>query len=239
MRLIRSNCRIQFTAADIDFILEVLQPGVQTKECVEGLLADEDTRDLLLDDEQLFRAVLECRGCLRVSTHLYFYILVRQVFRQAGLADRRVADYVAEVLAEFSRTKHTQLRLRGQETALTYFCDLLAALQTVDDTTRFYIQAHVGNSSLFLSGIFPEHIRYRADYRGAPGLKYYEDLGRSNFRAASDHRLAQQYDLAEVYFTLAERFQDTRLALNDLGERLVCLNDADCARVLHWLGDPS
>ena len=101
------------------------------------------------------------------------------------------------------------------------------ALQSADDRTSFYIRTHIGNHSLFLSGIFPQRIRYRAERKGFPDLQYYESLGQSSFRIASDHRLAQRYDLAPIYSTLAERFQETRQALNDISERLVCLGDLD------------
>ena len=62
------------------------------------LLADEESRDLILDDEALLHALLERGGCCRVSSHFYFYVLVRNVFRRADIGDRTVADYVAEVL---------------------------------------------------------------------------------------------------------------------------------------------
>ena len=48
-------------------------------------------------------------------------------------------------------------------------------------------------------------------------------------RVASDHRLARKYELAGIFHTLAERFQDTRVALNDLGDRLITLGDPDSA----------
>ena len=83
------------------------------------------------------------------------------------------------------------------------------------------------NQSLFLSGVFPDRIRFRAEHRGSPDLNYYEGLGRTNYRVASDHRLAQRYDLAKVLGTLAERFQTTRLALNDIADRLFSLGDID------------
>src|SRR5688572_23843275 len=111
MQVIRPNCRAQFSAEDIDFIVKTL--GNQRRECLIDLLKDEETRDLILDDEMLFRAVLERPECLRISTHLYFYILVRNVFRGSGLAERELADYVAEVLADFSRTHRTQCRVNG------------------------------------------------------------------------------------------------------------------------------
>jgi len=227
VKVIQPNCRVQFTAEDIDFILSVLRPKVGNAECLVKLLTDEESRDLILDDEDLLRAVLEHRSCLRISTHFYFYILVRQVFRRSRIMERGVADYVAEVLTEFSRLERTECRPNGQTQSLDYFFEMLGALQTADDTTRFYIRAHVGNYSLFLSGIFPDRIRFRAEYRGAPDLKYYEELGRANYRVASDHRLARKYDLDGIFNTLAERFQATRLALNDLGERLITLADVE------------
>jgi len=227
MHVIQPNCRVQFTAEDIDFILSVLRPKVGAADSLIKLLADEETRDLILDDENLLRAVLEHRSCLRISAHFYFYILVRQVFRRSGIQGREVADYVAEVLTEFSRLERTQCRIKGQVQPLDYFFEMLGALQTVDDTTRFYIRAHIGNYSLFLSGIFPDRVRFRAEFRGAPDLKYFEELGRANYRVASDHRLARKYDLDGIFNTLSERFQTTRLALNDLGERLITLGDIE------------
>jgi hypothetical protein len=225
MKMIRPNCRAQFAAEDIDFILSVLGTKIGTAECLIKLLADEEERDLILDDEALLHALLERPGCLRISSRFYFYILVRQVLRRADIQDREVADYVAEVLAEFSRAEQGGCMVPGQATPLEYFFELLAALQTADDRTAFLIRVHIGNHSLFLSGVFPERIRYRAEVRGFPDLKYYEGLGRTHYRVASDHRLAQRYEVAEIFSTLAERFETTRLALNDIAERYFCIGD--------------
>lgn len=134
MMMIRPNCRAQFGAGDIDFILSVLGPKVGTAECLVKLLADEEARDLILDDEALLHALLERLGCLRVSSRFYFYILVRQVLRRSDIQDRAVADYVAEVLAEFSRAERARCVVPGQATPLDYFFEMLAALQTAATT---------------------------------------------------------------------------------------------------------
>jgi hypothetical protein len=154
MKMIQPNCRVQFAAEDIDFIVSVLGSRLGNAECLIQLLADEESRDLVLDDEALLRALLERRGCLRVS---------------------------------------------------------------------------IGNHSLFLSGVFPERIRFRAEKRGFPDLKYYETLGRSQYKAASDHRLAQRYELSNILHILSERFETTRLALNDISDRLFSLGDSNYA----------
>ena len=227
MKMIQPNCRVQFAAEDIEFIVSVLGPKTGDMDCLVKLLTDEETRDLILDDEALFRALLERRGCLRVSTHFYFYVMVRQVFLRSDLKDRAVADYVAEVLAEFARTERARCVMPGQTNPLDYFFEMLAALQTADERTSFQIRVHIGNHSLFLAGVFPERIRFRAEKKGFPDLKYYEALGRSQYRAASDHRLAQRYELANIFDTLSERFAATRRALNDISDRVFSLGDAN------------
>lgn len=225
MMVIRPNSRVQFTAEDIDFIVGVLGQKAGSAQTLTQLLADEEARDLILDDESLLHAVLEHRSCLRISTHLYFYILVRHTFRRSDLKDRPLADYVASVLAEFSQVERTRCVVKGQP--VDYFFEMLAALQTADDTTGFYIRACIGNQSLFLSGVFPDRIRFRAERRGAPSLSYYEGLGRANYRVAGDHRLARKYDVDAIFNTLSERFHQTRMALNDLRERMVSLGDPE------------
>lgn len=225
MKVIRPNCRVQFTAEDIAFVLQVLSPGTDNNPALVSLLTDEDSRDRILDDERLYQALLQGTGCLRISSHLYFYVLVRHVLRKAGIEDRRVADYVAELLAEFSRLERVHLQLTADFNPLEYLFEMLAALQQADERTRFLIRAHIGNHSLFLSGVFPERIRHRAEMKGFPDLSYYEGLGRSSYRVASDHRLAQRYELAPVFSTLSECFHETRRALNDLADRLFHLGD--------------
>jgi len=227
MKMIQPNCRVQFAAEDIEFIVSVLGAKLGTAECLVKLLADEESRDLILDDEALFHALLERRGCLRVTSRFYFYILVRHAFRRSDIHDRRVADYVAEVLSEFARAERARCVVPGQSNPLDYFFEMLTALEKADERTSFFIRVHIGNHSLFLSGVFPERIRFRAESRGFPNLKYYEGLGRTQYRMASDHRLAQRYEVANILSTLAERFETTRLALNDIADRLFSIGDAD------------
>ena len=229
MKLIQPNCRIQFTAQDIDFIVTVLGHKIGTADCLIKLLADEESRDLILDDETLFHALLEHRGCLQVSSRFYFYVLVRHVFKRSDIDDRSVADYVAEVLSAFSDSKRSSCILPGQNNPLDYFFEMVSALQTADDRTSFQLRVHIGNHSLFLAGVFPDRIRARAEQRGFPDLRYYEQLGRTHYRIAGEHRLAQRYNLENVLRTLAERFQTTRRALNNMADRLLFVGDPEVA----------
>ena len=90
MNIILPNCRLQFTPSDLEFLSRTLgrQPADAT--ALKQLLHDPAARDLILDNETLFHALLESPACLNVSTHFYFYVLVRRVLLKNSIADRAV-----------------------------------------------------------------------------------------------------------------------------------------------------
>lgn len=230
MKLTQPNCRVQFTAEDIEFIVRAIGgTAPRNQSCLVELLVAEDTRDQILDDEHLYRSLLENRNCLPVSDHFYFFVIVRHVLREAGIEDRGVADYVAELLCEFSRQERQALAGSAGEAPVNYFFEAIDRLRRADERTRFLLHAHLGDCALFLAGVFCERIRYRAETRGFPDLRYYEDVGRSNYRAAGGSRLAGRHALGEILTTLATRFQETRQALNEVADRLFALGDDSSA----------
>ncbi|MCL4177314.1 MAG: hypothetical protein KJ072_06165 [Verrucomicrobia bacterium] len=235
--MIQPTCRARFTARDVDFVVDVLGREGKGSTVLVGLLTDEETRDLILDDPELHAALLERGGCLEVSARFYFYVLVRRVLARAGIEDRAVADYVAELLSEYVRIVSSRCEVPGLDKPLEYFFEMLAALPRVDEGTAFQVRAHMGNHALFLAGLFKEHIEHRAARRGAPGLSYYEELGRTSYRVAGDHRLAQRYALSTVFGILSHEFEAARLALNDLSERVFTFGSGpDPAKILEEPG---
>jgi hypothetical protein len=84
---------------------------------------------------------------------------------------------------------------------------------------RFLLRAHLGNHSLWLSGMFPDYVVARVQRHGAPGLAYYEDLGATGFRLASRCDLAGQFALTDIFLEVAGGFRAVRRALNTLSDR--------------------
>ena len=78
--------------------------------------------------------------------------------------------------------------------------------------------SHLGNFSLWLSGVFPDYIAARRERHGGPDLSYYEEMGARGFRLASDHRLAREWELTGVYHRAAESFERLRVGLNRLSD---------------------
>ena len=96
--------------------------------------------------------------------------------------------------------------------------------------------AHLGNYALWLAGLFPDYIAARRVRKGGPDLTYYDSLGRRGFGLASDHVLADQYGLGDVFRLAAERFPVVRGALNGLSDRVFFPHHSSPDRLLRDLG---
>lgn len=221
--MIRAICRDRLTAEDFAFIQKTLGRTLGSAASLERLLTDPEMRDLVLDDEALFRAVLESPDRVAISPHLFFYLLCRSVLRETAAGSRDASDYVASLLDHFTRTN----RLHGPGAARTgkmlYVSDMLLALQQASPREAFLLRAHIGNYALFLSGLFSEAIARRTA-RGAPDIAFYEQIGSSSYHFAAGHREAQSLGLDRIFQELARGFHEVRLALNDLAGRLLHLD---------------
>lgn len=222
--MIRANCRERFTASDFDFVVRTLARSQTDSVSLVDLLSDHDTRDTVLDNPRLIDAILSNAGHLSISSQFYFYVLARHVLRQAGINDRKLCDYVASLLETFSRIGAQQAPHLADDRGRQYISDILIALSRATPEQAFFLRAHVGNYSLFLSGIFHENT-HRRSLRGAPDLKFYEQIGRTNYQMVASHATARRCELSDVYEELAERFREVRLALNQLSDQLLNLDD--------------
>jgi hypothetical protein len=234
--MIRANCRARFTGADFDFIVRTLARSRDDGVSLVDLLSDTETLDSILDHPKLVETILCNAGHLRISSQFYFYILARHVLQQAGIGDRKLSDYIGSLLETFSRANQLQspdkidnpemigaregLRSRTHE----YISDMLIALTRATPEQTFLLRAHVGNYSLFISGIFHENAQRRS-LRGAPDIEFYEQIGRTNYQLVASHETARRCELTDVFSGLASRFHDVRLALNELSDRLFHLDE--------------
>jgi len=222
--MIRANCRARFTAADFNFVVRTLARSPNDDVSLVDLLSDAETRDSVLDHPQLVDAILSHAGHLQISSQFYFYVLARHVLQQAGIGDRKLCDYIGSLLETFSRTSLLRTPHGCGESVHQYISDMLIALQRVTAEQAFLLRAHVGNYSLFVSGIFHENTQHRSR-RGAPDLAFYEQIGRTNYQLVASHATARRCDLSDVYEGLAGRFHEVRLALNRLSDSLLNLDE--------------
>jgi hypothetical protein len=222
--MIQANCRARFTAADFQFIVQTLARSPNDQVSLVDLLSDEQTRDAVLDHPRLVEAILSQTGQLSISSAFYFYVLARHVLQRADIGDRKLSDYIGSLLETFSRVNGLRPPNTEEDSCRQYLSDMLIALTRATAEQSFLLRAHVGNYSLFVSGIFHENAQHRSR-RGAPDLEFYEKVGRTSFQLVASHSTARRCSLDDVYEELADRFHDVRVALNRLAEELINLDD--------------
>jgi len=223
--MIRANCRERFTADDFQFIANVLAGKSKSeRNALSKLLSDEDSRDLALDDKALFDKVTAKSGFPKISPFLYFYLLTRRALLENQIDARSVADYVASMLAHFCVASRAQTISSLHENRYEYMVDMMIDSLEASSFEAFLLRSHMGNHALFVTGIFPERVYYKATYgRRAPGFDYYEKMGSSSYRWASRHQYAPKFELENVFDQLADHFQGVRLALNRLSDNYMSL----------------
>ena len=229
--MIRANCRARFTAADFEFVVRTLARSQVDHVSLVDLLSDAETRDSVLDHPRLVHAILSDAGHLHISSQFYFYVLARHVLQQAGISDRKLCDYVGSLLETFSHANRLVAPDKIDDRGRQYISDMLIALNQATPEQAFLLRAHAGNYSLFISGIFHENTQRRS-LRGAPDIEFYEQIGRTNYQLVSSHATARRCELNDVFAKLADRFHDVRLALNQLSDQLLSLDDDGASSLL-------
>lgn len=224
--MIQANCRSSFTTEDYTFIIETLAQDQRNEEALTQLLADEEMRDQILDHELLFETIFQQHGFARISLDLYFYILTRRVLMEYKIKERGIADYIASMLAEFSRTSRAFSPSHTYPKEYRYLVDMLSDFMDASSWEAFLIRSHLGNYSLFMTGLFPDYINRKATYgRGAPGFEYYEKMGSASYLWASQNKFAEEYRLVEILSSLAGQFRRVRIALNKMADEFIQLDD--------------
>lgn len=116
----------------------------------------------------------------------FFLEVVRKSFDRVGVGDRETTDYVASVLAEFTRSDRW-LQLRGAEgRRLTSVVEMtLSQLGVVaDEAERVQgertLRKYVGDYTLFMTGLFRRFVEH-GGY-----LTYYLEEGARSYHAVSE-----------------------------------------------------
>ncbi len=213
--------RMPFTGEDLNFLSQVLGKVSGTPVAVDSLVRDEQNLDFLLDLPAVKEALLDELGCLKISPRFYFYILIRDVLQRGSIKSRGICHYLAEVLESFSKT--SSLTHQGAEGTphFAYVSDLLIALQKLPPKQSYQLRVHLGNYSLFMTGIFHERLEHYSKRHGAPGIRFYESIGQSAYRMAADNQMAKSEHLEEVLYGLSEGFHEVRVALNHMVEKTI------------------
>jgi hypothetical protein len=216
--MILPTIRASFSRKDVLHLARLLGRGDEEIRRGAERRLDEEGPDALLDDPRVLNALLTDPEAA-APTNLVFYVLVRHALLEVGISDRTTADYVASLVVAFGRAGRAYRVSETDTDEYHYLVDMVERLTTADTHEAFLLRSHLGNFSLWLSGLFPDYLEARSRRRGAPSIQYYERMGSTGYRLAARSPEAASLGVERVLADVGDRFVGVRTALNLLSDR--------------------
>ena len=150
------------------------------------------------------------------SLKRFFDRLVRRSLADLRLGDGDpAADYLAALLARFARTDQLYAVRGAAGQPLESVVELLLEVQRVwefdqphfDPFRERDVRQHIGDYTLFMTGIFREHVEHRAS------THFYVREGKRAYQVVADFERSALKPDARLFATLAERFERYAYAL--------------------------
>lgn len=210
-----SNIKLA-SRADQDFLSTVFS-GRLGPDFFQEMFNNEATLVATLDDDALFKAVLELVDPLPISPELYFYVLVRRALLGQSIKSVDVANYITSMLS---------MRVNaGKQLAIFYVMDAMQQIQCAESNEQFYLRIQFANEALFLGSLFGDYIEHRRSRRGAPSVDFYDSFAETQYLAAQPHPLADEFKLKSVLNVMGNSFVDIRKALNIFKDKYISLGE--------------
>lgn len=157
---------------------------------------------------------------------LFDLFLIKVLYVGRGSRDAAVLDYLSGMLTRYLYTHELFPIVRGGRRFSIYLSDLLEETQRRGAFQNlFEAYRKLADNSLFISGVFPASLR--GSRRGRLGFSRYLDRSYYVGTGKTCYRLAGQHDLAEItqqrgtLFKLADYFEIYMDALNEASERYI------------------
>ncbi len=131
-----------------------------------------------------------------------------------GVADPALVDYIAELLVRYVRSDelYPVRSVRGQR--LMQVADMLAEAQHREGPARQQVHRHIGDFTLFWTGVYPE-VADNMRRGGKDALIDYQQQGKRAYWIASTIPVEREAASADVLKRLSENFE---LCVYGLGE---------------------
>ncbi len=136
----------------------------------------------------------------------FFLKMVRQSFWQLGIYDATVADYVADVLAEFARSDNLYKFRSRRNRKVDSMVEMLAyeSVSAGDEKEvlrQRSLRKYAGDYALFMSGMFRQHVE------GIGSLEYYIQEGSRSYWTVSELDLSLYRTGYMLYQELSKKFE--------------------------------
>jgi hypothetical protein len=158
---------------------------------------------------------------------LFDLFVIKTLYVERGGRDAAVIDYLGDMLTRYLFTREFFAPAQSNQRMLIYLSDLLEETShpgSAHFQNLFEAYRKFADNSLFIVGIFPESLRRRRFGRRGGMLVdrgYFVTNGRTYYRLAAQHDLAELTRLRETLEKLAAYFDIYSEALNEMSERYI------------------
>ena len=167
----------------------------------------------------------------------------RHFFEDVGLEEPQVATYVAALLANFARTENLYRIRNAQGKRLEDVGEMLIASNPLLEASSFdrerEVRKHVGDYTLFMTGLFPESVA-RARRTRQPRLDVFIDFvqaGKESYAIVSSFNQFEYRDEAPLFRRLSENFERCVVGLNLVKQDLDEFQRETYQRLKHTLDE--
>jgi hypothetical protein len=150
----------------------------------------------------------------------------RHFFEDVRLEEPQVATYVAAVLADFARTENLYRIRNAEGKRLEDVGEMLVESNPLLDAASLdrerEVRKHVGDYTLFMTGLFPENVA-RIQQRRRPRLEAFVDFvqaGKESYAVVSSFDQFEYREEAPLFRRLSENFELCVLGLNLVKQEL-------------------
>jgi hypothetical protein len=205
--------------SDQEYLIGILKISDDDEKHLALLMEDQDTFLQLLTDKRVFAYTIEQTDFSEVSAYLYFYICLRKFLTNKGIYDPRIIWYVSQVIAFFSvsdqwkDTSHIWHRPKDHYTSILQ--KMKRAKEEGNKEQMYRLQVHLGDYSLFLSGLYPEYIYYMSEEKEGVGIDYYDEMALTGYKAAGINEGAPDEHITSIHSSLSKNIPIIREAIND------------------------
>ena len=151
--------------------------------------------------------------------HLFTELVQKHLVRSAGIDDREMAAYIASLLVDFTHVDNLFRIRNARGKRLEDVGEMLIESNPLLGGRSFFyerdVRKHVGDYTLFLAGLFPEHLK-RLPKLGTRIDVFvdYMEAGKESYRAVASFDQFEFRDIATLFRRLAERFELCVFGLN-------------------------
>ncbi len=153
--------------------------------------------------------------------HLFAVVTERCFLEGLGWPDRAVVRYLAEVLVDFTHIDRLYRIRNGQGRRVEDVVEMLMEGELLCRATSLerqqQVHKHIGDYTLFMTGLFPECVRRMKRDRvlaGPDALLDYVETGKRSYRIASEFPCGAPGEEVELFRRIADNFELCVFGLN-------------------------